>query len=119
MTLGNQGNGIVLHAVVQLCRFRFEVGGDEPVGGALHFCGAAGNPKFDADKAQGGRSEQKERKELQMIADHGEVGADACWIHGRFSPCLTCESCYDVGCNSRDLARVMFELYVGYRPHAI
>jgi hypothetical protein len=76
----SEGDGLVLHAVVQACRLGFEIGGDEPICGSLNPCGATGDPELDADKAHGRHAEKKENKERQVFANEGEVGADACWI---------------------------------------
>jgi hypothetical protein len=70
MNLG-EGYGVVLHAVVYSGRVRFEIGGDEPGGGALHLRGATGDPEPDANEADEWQAEKKRCKELQMIAKHG------------------------------------------------
>lgn len=71
------------------CRLRFEVGGDKPVSGSLGLGGAAGYPELHDEEGQGGQAEEKDHKRREVIAEDGEVGADARWIHWTIS--LPCE----------------------------
>jgi hypothetical protein len=74
-----------LHAQVQACRLRFEVGGDKPVGGPLGLGGVAGDPELHGEEGQDGQAKKKDYKRRKVIAEDGEVGADARWIHWMIS----------------------------------
>jgi hypothetical protein len=80
-----KGDRMFSDAVVQLCRLGLEVGGNEPVGGPLHPSGTTGNPKLHQEQGESGETDQEDDKELEVIPDHGEVGADAGWIHWKIS----------------------------------
>ena len=54
-----EGGGVVLHAVVHFGSIGFEIGGDKPVGVALHFCGVRRDPVQDADEADDWQAEEK------------------------------------------------------------
>jgi hypothetical protein len=77
MVLLGEGDGLVLHGVVQLCRFGFQVGGNEPVGASLGLGGATRDPELHGEEGQGGQAEEKDDEGREVIAKDGEVGADA------------------------------------------
>ena len=119
MTPPGEGDGVVLHAEVHLCRIRFEIGRDKPVCRALHFCAAASNPELDADEAYGGQAEEKEEKDRQMIADHGEVGPEARWIHATLSLSEPAKPRVTSGAIQPDLVLVFSNsmLFIGTAQH--
>jgi hypothetical protein len=77
MKLMCEGDGLVLHAVMQLCRFGFQIGRDKPVGGARCLDRATGDPELHDEEGKGRQDEEQDDKELEVIADAGEAGADA------------------------------------------
>jgi hypothetical protein len=85
MDLVCERNGVVLHAVVQLCSVRIEISGDEPVGAALHFRRTGGDPELHTDEAYGWYAKKKADNEWQVIANQRDVGVEVRWIHLTFS----------------------------------
>ena len=77
MKPASEFGGVVKQGIVHLRRFRFEIGGNEPVGGMLHFGGMSGDPEFDDDEADDRQAEQKTDEEWQEVANDGNFEARA------------------------------------------